>query len=226
MAKKNKEHNDSLKKLTFEKEALEQNMDFRMNEVVTLQSEAKDKVKQLNSMKKPESLRKDVYTIDPPEASPTCYSCGRNGHRAYSCTIIKQILLGACKWIHTTLCLIATSNSPREHILWYLDNGCSRYMTKDPSIFSSIVEQGGKVTFMNNSNGKILGKDCVGMTSPIVENVYLIECLKHYLLSTSQYVMLIKKFFLKKMTQIKYYFMKIEEIMFMLSLLLILMISR
>lgn len=82
MAKKNKKHNDSLKKLTFEKEALEQNMDFMKIEVVTLQSEAKDKAKQLDSLKKPQSLRKDVYTIDPPQASPTCYSCGRSGHLA------------------------------------------------------------------------------------------------------------------------------------------------
>lgn len=99
-------------------------------------------------------------------------------------------------------------------------------MTEDPSIFSSIVEQGGEVTFRDNGNGKILGKDCVGKTSPTVENVYLVEGLKHNLLSTSKYVIQIKKFFLKMVTQIKYYFMKIEEIMFMLLLQMILMISR
>lgn len=100
-------------------------------------------------------------------------------------------------------------------------------MTEDPSIFSSIVEQeGSEVTFRDNGNGKILGRDCVGKTSPTVENVYLVEGLKYNLLTTSQYVMQIKKFFLKMVTQIKYYFMKIEEIMFMLSLQMILMISR
>jgi hypothetical protein len=39
-----------------------------------------------------------------------------------------------------------------------LDNVCSRYMTRDDSLFSSITKiNGGNVTFGDNSKGKIIG---------------------------------------------------------------------
>ncbi|KAH9649211.1 hypothetical protein KPL70_025897 [Citrus sinensis] len=47
---------------------------------------------------------------------------------------------------------------------WYLDNGCSRHMTRNYAWFSSFtkIENGGEVSFGDNSKGKILGIGNVG----------------------------------------------------------------
>uniref|UniRef100_A0A2K2A209 Retrovirus-related Pol polyprotein from transposon TNT 1-94-like beta-barrel domain-containing protein n=1 Tax=Populus trichocarpa TaxID=3694 RepID=A0A2K2A209_POPTR len=46
----------------------------------------------------------------------------------------------------------------REYGEWFLDSACSRHMTKDDSLFSSISKiNGGKVTFKDNLKVKIIG---------------------------------------------------------------------
>ncbi|KAH9802698.1 hypothetical protein KPL71_001497 [Citrus sinensis] len=72
---------------------------------------------------------------------------------------------------------------------WYLDSGCSRHMTGNYSWFSSFtkIENGGDVSFGDNSKGKIIGIGNVGnVSSTLIENVCLVENLKHNLLSISQ----------------------------------------
>ena len=69
-----------------------------------------------------------------------------------------------------------------------MDSGCSRHMTGDPSRFSSLSTiKGGNVTFGDNSKGKIIGIGNIGGNSlPLIENVLLVDKLKHNLLSISQ----------------------------------------
>ena len=57
-------------------------------------------------------------------------------------------------------------------------------MTSDYSYFSSFtkIKNGGDVSFGDNSKGKVLGVGNVG----IIENICLVENLKHNLLSISQ----------------------------------------
>ncbi|KAH9656139.1 hypothetical protein KPL70_022564 [Citrus sinensis] len=72
---------------------------------------------------------------------------------------------------------------------WYLDSGCSRHMTGNYAWFSSFtkIENGGDVSFGDNSKGKILGIGNVGkVSSTLIENVCLVENLKHNLISISQ----------------------------------------
>ncbi|KAH9685167.1 Integrase catalytic domain-containing protein [Citrus sinensis] len=72
---------------------------------------------------------------------------------------------------------------------WYLDNGYSRHMTENYAWFSSFtkIENGGDVSFGDNSKGKILGIRNVGkVSSTLIENVCLVENLKHNLISISQ----------------------------------------
>ncbi|KAH9794255.1 hypothetical protein KPL71_004834 [Citrus sinensis] len=72
---------------------------------------------------------------------------------------------------------------------WYLDSGCSRHMTGNYAWFSSFtkIENGGDVSFGDNSKGKILGIGNVGKVfSTLIENVCLVENLKHNLISISQ----------------------------------------
>jgi hypothetical protein len=61
-------------------------------------------------------------------------------------------------------------------------------MTGDEKAFNSLTpKDGGFVTFGDNSKGKIIGIGNIGNTpSPIIEDVLLVDGLKHNLLSISQ----------------------------------------
>ena len=72
--------------------------------------------------------------------------------------------------------------------MWYLDSGCSRHMTGDKGRFKELeLKKGGVVTFGDNSKGQIEGIGSIGNHSSIlIENVLLVNGLKHNLLSISQ----------------------------------------
>ncbi len=69
-----------------------------------------------------------------------------------------------------------------------MDSGCSKHMTGDASKFLLIKPtKGGSVTFGDNSKGKILGIGSVGKDlSSSIEDILLVQSLKHNLLSISQ----------------------------------------
>ena len=70
-----------------------------------------------------------------------------------------------------------------------MNSGCSRHMTRNYSWFSSFtkIENGGNVSFGDNSKGKIIGiRNVSNVSSTLIENVCLVENLKHNLLSFSQ----------------------------------------
>ena len=71
---------------------------------------------------------------------------------------------------------------------WYIDSGCSKHMTGDASKFTTISpKKSGHVTYGDNNRGKILGVGKIGTNSSTsIENVLLVEGLKHSLLSVSQ----------------------------------------
>ena len=57
----------------------------------------------------------------------------------------------------------------------------------NPSFFFLIKKNGGYVTFGDNAKGKIIGQGNIGNnTSSLIENVLLVDGLKHNLLSISQ----------------------------------------
>ena len=72
---------------------------------------------------------------------------------------------------------------------WYLDNACSMHMTGDRSKFLSLENyDGGTVTFGDNMKGEMIVKGKVGrLSSHAIDNVFLVENLKHNLLSISQF---------------------------------------
>ena len=71
---------------------------------------------------------------------------------------------------------------------WYIDSGCSKHMTGDASKFTHISpKKSGHVTYGDNNKGRILGVGKIGTNSSTsIENVLLVEGLKHSLLSVSQ----------------------------------------
>jgi len=82
------------------------------------------------------------------------------------------------------VCFKAKSN------LWFLDNRCSRHMTRDDSMFTRFQKKkrSGKVTIRDNWHENILSIYKISK-SPIssIENVYLTNGLKYILLNISQH---------------------------------------
>ena len=71
---------------------------------------------------------------------------------------------------------------------WYIDSECSKHMTRDASKFTHISSKNsGHVTYGDNNKGKILGIEKIDTNpSTSIENVILVDGLKHSLLSVSQ----------------------------------------
>ena len=71
-----------------------------------------------------------------------------------------------------------------------MDSGCSRHMTGDESKFAFLTSRkGGYVTFGDNGKGRIIGHGSIGNnSSSLIENVLLVDGLKHNLLSIVNFV--------------------------------------
>jgi len=69
-----------------------------------------------------------------------------------------------------------------------LESAYSKHMTGDDSLFSGITKiNGGKVTFRDNSKGKIIGVGNIGSKSSLsIKKVFLVNNLKHNLLNIIQ----------------------------------------
>ena len=69
-----------------------------------------------------------------------------------------------------------------------MDSECSKHMTGDFSKFSRFTKKdGGFISFGDNAKWKIIGIENVSnSSSPIIENVLLVDNLKHNLLNISQ----------------------------------------
>ena len=66
-----------------------------------------------------------------------------------SCFDNQECLSHACLFVHTALKVF-------NSCLWYLDNGCSRHMTGDKSLFKSLKEMENRsVTFGNGSHSQV-----------------------------------------------------------------------
>ena len=72
--------------------------------------------------------------------------------------------------------------------MWILDSGCSRHMTGEKSLLTDVVERTGPiVTFGDDSKGFTKGYGNLRIDNVIIENISLVEGLKHNLLSISQF---------------------------------------
>ncbi|KAH9648503.1 hypothetical protein KPL70_025607 [Citrus sinensis] len=119
----------------------------------------------------------------------TCYECKKPGHIRPECPLLNKLKKKAmvATWDDndeetsdeddqqemTNLALMAVGEESCDELdeglkkkknKWYLDSGCSRHMTGNYSWFSSFtkIENGGDVSFGDNSKGKIIGIGNVG----------------------------------------------------------------
>ncbi|KAK1395993.1 hypothetical protein POM88_005856 [Heracleum sosnowskyi] len=71
--------------------------------------------------------------------------------------------------------------------LWYLDNGCSRHMTGDSTLLTEFKERAGpRITFGDDNKGYTKGYCLIAKENVIIDEVALVDGLKHNLLSISQ----------------------------------------
>jgi hypothetical protein len=82
-------------------------------------------------------------------------------------------------------CIVALQAKHKKHG-WYVDSGCSKHMTGDRDKFLTLrKERDGSVSFINDDSTKIIRKGTIriGNTNEKVENVLLLEYMKHNLLN-------------------------------------------
>lgn len=73
--------------------------------------------------------------------------------------------------------------------MWYVENGCSKHMTRDQNKFLEFKKDiGGMVTFGNDGSGQIVGKGIVQLEGEKdkAKYVLLVENMKHDLLIVSK----------------------------------------
>ena len=70
--------------------------------------------------------------------------------------------------------------------LWYLDSGCSRHMPGDSTLLTEFKERAGpSITFGDDNKGYTMGYGLISKDNVIIEEVALVDGLKHNLLSIS-----------------------------------------
>ncbi|GJZ41254.1 hypothetical protein Tco_0588140 [Tanacetum coccineum] len=73
-------------------------------------------------------------------------------------------------------------------VLWYLDSGCSKHMTRDRSQLTNFVNKFlGTVKFGNDHVAKILGYGDYHIGNVTISRVYYVEGLGHNLFSVGQF---------------------------------------
>ena len=109
------------------------------------------------------------------------HSSKKNVKKDESCFEKQECLSHVCLFVHTALKVF-------NSCLWYLDNGCSRHMTGDKSLFKSLKEKEDVyVTFGDGSHSQVLGKGTIDISGlPLLKNILYIKGLKANLLSITQ----------------------------------------
>jgi hypothetical protein len=73
---------------------------------------------------------------------------------------------------------------------WVIDSGCTQHITGNPRMFTSLdenVDEQDKITFGDNSNGKVQGLDKVAISNDLsISNILLVAPLSFNLLSVGQ----------------------------------------
>ncbi|KAH9704832.1 Integrase catalytic domain-containing protein [Citrus sinensis] len=130
----------------------------------------------------------------------TCYECKKPDHIRSECPLINKLKKKAmvATWDDSeedssdeegsqevsNLALMAIGGDDdlneglkKKKNKWYLDSGCLRHMTGNYAWFSRFtkIENGGDVSFGDNSKGKILGIGNVGkVSSTLIENILFV----------------------------------------------------
>jgi hypothetical protein len=129
-------------------------------------------------------------------SEPEFYNCHNYGPKAADCRLRKynSDLIPTTKNVKVwkkkvdDKCGLVLSTQKKKNP-WYIDSGFSKHMTGDRSKFLTLSDRkSGNVTFGNDAPGKIKGKGIVSLCNGKIksQDVFLVEDLKHNLLSVSQ----------------------------------------
>ena len=69
---------------------------------------------------------------------------------------------------------------------WFLDSGCLNHTIKDRKLLNNIIfKERGNVFYGDNSQGKIIGMGSISFENLMLDNVFLVDGLKHNLINIS-----------------------------------------
>ncbi|CAL2227890.1 unnamed protein product [Prunus armeniaca] len=99
--------------------------------------------------------------------------------------VLKSTWIARC---HTKSLVVLNAFAASNTNSWYFDSGCSKHMSGDKSVFSSLSPfDGGTVTFGGCHNSQVVGKGTVCIPGlPELKNVRFVEGLTSNLISVSQ----------------------------------------
>ncbi|KAK1392286.1 hypothetical protein POM88_011342 [Heracleum sosnowskyi] len=81
----------------------------------------------------------------------------------------------------------AVNENGDKRNLWYLDSGCSRHMTGDSTLLTEFQERAGPcIAFGDDNKGYTKGYGLISKKNVIIDELALVDGLKHNLLSISQ----------------------------------------
>ena len=79
-------------------------------------------------------------------------------------------------------------NERKKRVVWIIDSGCSSHMTGDKALLSNLVEKDDPwVTFGDDNKDFTKGYGSLEIDNVVIENISLVDGLKHSLLSVSQF---------------------------------------
>ena len=89
---------------------------------------------------------------------------------------------------HEVCFMIKSAFKVMDTCLWYLDNGCSRHITGDRSLYKVFEsKKSGNVTFSDRSKSQIKGKGTISLPGMLgIANVLYVEGLRVNLLNISK----------------------------------------
>ena len=80
-------------------------------------------------------------------------------------------------------------NERKKRVVWIIDSGFSSHMTGDKALLSNLVEKAGPwVAFGDDNKGFTKGYGSLEIGNVVIENISLVDGLKHNLLSVSQFI--------------------------------------
>ncbi|KAH0646552.1 hypothetical protein KY284_034436 [Solanum tuberosum] len=197
---------DEYNKLANEKKNWQISLEVSQVEVDLLLEELGELKTQLNSVKKSPShspvrsnrsfqnlSQNSSFYSAKSSFKPSCYTCGKIGHKSFNCKAHSS-----SKWVWRPKNVNSNPPGPNQTWertkrtykkgMWVIDSGCSRHMNGKKENFNKVEKiDGGYVRFGDNAKGEVtrIGTITISPSCDLVE-VYLVDGLKHNLLSISQ----------------------------------------
>ncbi|KAG5595314.1 hypothetical protein H5410_036546 [Solanum commersonii] len=178
-----------MKMATFDNEKLQSILNASRKKLWLLQRRSLDQ----SSNRSNRSISNSPYHSAENYVNLSCYTCGDIGHKSFNC---RKFSFG--KWIWRPNVVNPKPQGSKntweqtkrtcKKGMWVIDSGCSRHMCEKKENFKTLNKNAGRYAqTRDNAKGEVEGVESITLSSSCdISEVYLVEGLKHNLLSISQ----------------------------------------